>query len=105
MKVLIVGGGGREHAIAWKCSQSKRVTELYAAPGNAGIAQLATCVDISVMDAEKLVAFAKEKEIDLAIVGPDDPRVWTKSKCSNYRRIEGIFQGPDEEVWNPICSL
>ena len=68
MKVLIVGGGGREHAIAWKCSQSKRVTELYAAPGNAGIAQLATCVDISVMDAEKLVAFAKEKEIDLAIV-------------------------------------
>ena len=75
MKVLIVGGGGREHAIAWKCSQSKRVTELYAAPGNAGIAQLATCVDISVMDAEKLVAFAKEKEIDLAIVGPDDPLV------------------------------
>ena len=67
MKVLIVGGGGREHAIAWKCSQSKRVTELYAAPGNAGIAQLATCVDISVMDAEKLVSFAKEKEIDLAI--------------------------------------
>ena len=120
MKVLIVGGGGREHAIAWKCSQSKRVTELYAAPGNAGIAQLATCVDISVMDAEKLVAFAKEKEIDLAIVGPDDPLVagvadafigcwnpcvWTKSQCSNYRRIEGIFQGPDEEVWNPICSL
>ena len=75
MKVLIVGGGGREHAIEWKCSQSKRVTELYAAPGNAGIAQLATCVDISVMDAEKLVAFAKEKEIDLAIVGPDDPLV------------------------------
>ena len=75
MKVLIVGGGGREHAIAWKCSQSKRVTELYAAPGNAGIAQLATCVDISVMDAEKLVSFAKEKEIDLAIVGPDDPLV------------------------------
>ena len=75
MKVLIVGGGGREHAIAWKCSQSKRVTELYAAPGNAGIAQLAICVDISVMDAEKLVAFAKEKEIDLAIVGPDDPLV------------------------------
>lgn len=75
MKVLIVGGGGREHAIAWKCSQSKRVTELYAAPGNAGIAQLATCVDISVMDAEKLVAFAEEKEIDLAIIGPDDPLV------------------------------
>ena len=91
MKVLIVGGGGREHAIAWKCSQSKRVTELYAAPGNAGIAQLATCVDISVMDAEKLVAFAKEKEIDLAIVGPDDPLVagvadqHTFAKCKTIR--------------------
>ena len=75
MKVLIVGGGGREHAIAWKCSQSKKVTQLYAAPGNCGIAQLATWVDISVMDAEKLVAFAKEKEIDLTIIGPDDPLV------------------------------
>ena len=75
MKVLIVGGGGREHAIAWKCSKSKKVTQLYAAPGNCGIAQLATCVDISVMDAEKFVAFAKEKEIDLTIIGPDDPLV------------------------------
>lgn len=75
MKVLIVGGGGREHAIAWKCSQSKRVDKLYAAPGNAGIAELAECVDISVMDASALVAFAKEKEIDLTIIGPDDPLV------------------------------
>lgn len=75
MKVLIVGGGGREHAIAWKCSQSKRVSKLYAAPGNAGIAELAECVDISVMDASALVAFAKEKEIDLTIIGPDDPLV------------------------------
>lgn len=75
MKVLIVGGGGREHAIAWKCSQSKRVSKLYAAPGNAGIAQLAECVDISVMDAPALVEFAKEKEIDLTIIGPDDPLV------------------------------
>ena len=75
MKVLVVGGGGREHAIVWKCSQSKKVTELYAAPGNAGIAELATCVDISVMDADGLVAFAKEKEIDLTIIGPDDPLV------------------------------
>ncbi len=75
MKVLIVGGGGREHAIAVKCSESKNVDKLYAAPGNAGIAQLAECVDISVMDADKLVAFAKEKEIDLTIIGPDDPLV------------------------------
>ncbi len=75
MKVLIVGSGGREHAIAWKCSQSKRVTKLYAAPGNAGIAQMAECVDISVMDAPALVEFAKEKEIDLTIIAPDDPLV------------------------------
>lgn len=75
MKVLIVGGGGREHAIAWKCSKSKRVTKLYAAPGNAGIAELAECVDISVMDAAALVDFAKKNEIDLTIIGPDDPLV------------------------------
>ncbi|MBQ9279340.1 MAG: phosphoribosylamine--glycine ligase [Lachnospiraceae bacterium] len=75
MKVLIVGGGGREHAIAVKCSESKLVDKLYAAPGNAGIAKLAECVDISVMDADKLVAFAKEKDIDLTIIGPDDPLV------------------------------
>ncbi len=75
MKVLIVGGGGREHAIVRKCSESKRVDKLYAAPGNAGIAELAECVDISVMDAPALVAFAKEKEIDLTIIGPDDPLV------------------------------
>lgn len=75
MKVLIVGGGGREHAIAWKCSQSKRVIKLYAAPGNAGIAELAECVDISVTDAPALVKFAKENEIDLTIIGPDDPLV------------------------------
>lgn len=75
MKVLIVGGGGREHAIAVKCSESKLVDKLYAAPGNAGIAKLAECVDISVMEADKLVAFAKEKDIDLTIIGPDDPLV------------------------------
>ncbi len=73
MKVLIVGGGGREHAITWAVAKSKRVEKIYAAPGNAGIAEFAECVDISVMDAEKLVAFAKEKEIDFVIVAPDDP--------------------------------
>ena len=55
MKVLIVGGGGREHAIAWKISQSPKVEKLYCAPGNAGIAKVAECVDIGVMDFEKLV--------------------------------------------------
>ena len=73
MKVLIVGGGGREHAIAWKAAQSPRVEKLYCAPGNAGIAQMAECVDIGVMDFDAQVAFAKEHGIDLVIVGPDDP--------------------------------
>jgi phosphoribosylamine--glycine ligase len=75
MKVLVVGGGGREHAIVTKVSESKRVDKIYAAPGNAGIAALAECVDISVMDADGLVAFAKKESIDLTIIGPDDPLV------------------------------
>ncbi|MBR4759559.1 MAG: phosphoribosylamine--glycine ligase [Lachnospiraceae bacterium] len=73
MKVLIVGGGGREHAIAMSVKKSSKVTKLYCAPGNAGIAQIAECAPIGVMEFDKLVAFAKEKEIDLTIVGPDDP--------------------------------
>lgn len=75
MKVLIVGGGGREHAIAWKVAQSKRVEKIYCAPGNAGIAEYAECVGIGAMEFEKLAAFAKEKEIDLTVVGMDDPLV------------------------------
>jgi len=73
MKIMIVGGGGREHAIAWAVAKSPKCDKLYAAPGNAGIAEVAECVDISVMDAEKLVAFAKEKDVDFVIVAPDDP--------------------------------
>lgn len=73
MKVLIIGGGGREHAIAWKVSKSPRVEKLYCAPGNAGIAQLAECVDIGVMDFQKQVEFAREQGVDLTIIGPDDP--------------------------------
>ena len=73
MKILLVGGGGREHALAWKISQSDKVDKLYCAPGNAGIAELAECVDISVMEFDKLVNFAKEKQIDLTVVAPDDP--------------------------------
>ncbi len=73
MKILIVGGGGREHAIAWKLAQSPRVEKLYCAPGNAGIAQVAECVNIGVMEFDKLTAFAKEHAIDLTVVAPDDP--------------------------------
>lgn len=73
MKVMIVGGGGREHAITWAVAKSSRVSKIYAAPGNAGIAELAECVPINVMDKEGLLSFAKEKEIDFVIVAPDDP--------------------------------
>ena len=75
MKVLIVGSGGREHAIAWKVAQSKRVDKIYCAPGNAGISEVAECVPIGAMEFDKLVAFAKEKKIDLTVIGMDDPLV------------------------------
>ena len=75
MKVLIVGSGGREHAIAWKVAQSKRVEKIYCAPGNAGIEEYAECVDIGAMEFDKLTRFAEEKKIDLTVVGMDDPLV------------------------------
>ncbi len=75
MKVLIVGSGGREHAIADSVAKSPRVEKIYCAPGNAGIGQIAECVPIGAMEFEKIVVFAKEKEIDLTIVGMDDPLV------------------------------
>ena len=73
MKVLVIGGGGREHAICWKLSKSPKVDELYCAPGNAGIAEVAKCVDIGVMDFEKMADFAKKEAFDLVVVVPDDP--------------------------------
>ena len=75
MKVMVVGGGGREHTIVKKIKENKDVTELYALPGNGGIAQDAVCVDIGAKDIDGIVAFAKEKAIDFAVVAPDDPLV------------------------------
>ena len=75
MKVLVVGGGGREHALCWKISKSNKVDKIYCAPGNAGIGQIAECVPIGAMEFDKLVAFAKENAIDLTVVGMDDPLV------------------------------
>ena len=73
MKVLVVGGGGREHAICWKLAQSPKVTELYCAPGNGGIAQVAQCVPIKATDVDKMVRWAKENAMDFVMVAPDDP--------------------------------
>lgn len=75
MKILVVGSGGREHAIVWKLSQSPDAEKIYCAPGNYGISQLAECVNIKVNEFDALTAFAKEKEIDLTVIGPDDPLV------------------------------
>ena len=79
MKILIVGSGGREHAIAWKIAQSPKAEKIYCAPGNAGIAGIAECVPIGAMEFEKLADFAVEHQIDLTVVGMDDPlaELWT----------------------------
>ncbi len=73
MKVLVVGGGGREHALCWKIAQSQKVTEVFCAPGNAGIGAVAQCIDIGATDIDRLVAFVREMDIGLTIVGPEDP--------------------------------
>ncbi|NLX70025.1 MAG: phosphoribosylamine--glycine ligase [Clostridiales bacterium] len=73
MKVLVVGGGGREHALVWKISQSPRVSKIYCAPGNGGISELAECVDIAATNVPEMVRFAKEHDIDMTVVAPEDP--------------------------------
>lgn len=73
MNVLVIGSGGREHAIVWKLAQSDKVSKIYCAPGNGGISELAECVDIGVMEFDKLTDFAKNNNIDLTVVAPDDP--------------------------------
>lgn len=75
MKILIIGSGGREHAIAWSVAKSPKADKIYCAPGNAGIAEFAECVSIGAMEFDKLADFAEEKEIDLTIIGMDDPLV------------------------------
>ncbi len=75
MKILVVGSGGREHALVWKIKQSEKVDKIFCAPGNAGISQVAECVDISVTDIKKLLKFAKREKIDLTVVGPESSLV------------------------------
>ena len=73
MKVLVVGGGGREHALVWKIAQSPKVDKIFCAPGNAGIAALAECVSIKADAVDELLAFAEEQKIDMTVVGPEAP--------------------------------
>lgn len=94
MKILVVGSGGREHVLVWKIAKSSRVDKIYCAPGNGGISTLAECVPIGAMEFGKLADFAKEKEIDLTVVGMDDPLVGGIVDVFNARGLR-IF-GPDK---------
>lgn len=92
MKILIVGGGGREHALAWKISQNKNVDKIYCAPGNAGIDEIAQCIDIPQGDIEKLKEFALKEKIDLTVVGPEEPLV---------KGIVDLFQKHNLKIFGP----
>lgn len=92
MKILVVGSGGREHALCWKIKQSPKVTELYCAPGNGGIASIAECVDIKADDIIGLVDFAKDKGIDLTVVGPEIPLV---------KGIVDLFEEEGVKIFGP----
>ncbi len=92
MKVLIVGGGGREHAIAWKLSQSQKVDKIYCTPGNAGIAELAECIEVAPDDFGALLDFVKYEWVDLTIVGPEDPL---------SKGIVDVFEKEDRRILGP----
>ena len=92
MKILVVGGGGREHAICWKLSNEKNVEKIYCAPGNPGIAEVAECVNIGNSDIDELAKFAKENEIDITVVGPEVPLVMG---------ITDVFESQGLKVFGP----
>lgn len=96
MKVLVVGSGGREHAICWKLSQDKNVDKIYAIPGNAGMSSIAECVPIGVNDINKITEFAKENKIDWTIIGPELPLALG---------ISDSFKDNSLKIWGPTKSL
>ena len=96
MNILLIGSGGREHALAWALSASPLLTKLYCAPGNPGIAAVAECVPIAVMDFDGLLAFAKEKKIDFVIVGPETPLVaglWDRFEAAGIKTLGPSMAG------------
>lgn len=96
MKVLVVGGGGREHALVWKISKSPKVSKIYCAPGNGGMAQLAECVNIRPTDIESMTAFALQNNIDLVVVAPDDPLAMGMVDAMQAKGIRAF--GPDAKA-------
>src|SRR5436309_8712296 len=95
MKILVVGSGGREHALVWKLQQSPRVRAVYCAPGNAGTGQLATNLPIKITEQEKLAQFARDERIDLTVVGPDDALA---------AGIVDLFQKHELRIFGPTQS-
>lgn len=96
MKVLVVGGGGREHALVWKISQSKAVDKIYCAPGNPGISTLAECLDIGQEDTEALIRFAKKEKIGLTVVGPEIPLV--NGIVNEFEKNDLAIFGPTQKA-------
>ncbi len=96
MKVLIIGSGGREHALVWKISQSPKVSKVYCAPGNAGISQLVKCIDINADNIEKLADFAEKEKIDLTVVGPELPL--SRGIVNEFNRLGLKIFGPSREA-------
>ena len=102
MKIMVVGGGGREHAIIKKIKENKNVTEIFALPGNGGIAKDATCVDIGAKDIDKIVEFAVNEKIDFAVVAPDDPLVLGAVDKLNEKGIKVVAGCPELEINNIV---
>jgi phosphoribosylamine--glycine ligase len=96
MKVLVIGSGGREHTLIWKISQSPKVSQIYCAPGNAGISQLAQCIDIDADNIEKLADFAQKEKINLTVVGPELPL--SKGIVNEFNRLDLKIFGPSREA-------
>jgi len=96
MKVLVVGGGGREHALVWKLSQSRHVDKIYCSPGNAGISEIAECIDIGISNFDRLVDFVKYEWVDLTVVGPEEPL--SKGIVNAFEREGRRILGPTQEA-------
>ena len=96
MKVLVIGGGGREHTLAWKIAQSPKVSQIYCAPGNAGISQLARCINIDADNIDKLVDFVRKEKIDLTVVGPELPL--SKGIVNEFNKRGLRIFGPSKEA-------
>jgi len=117
MKVLVIGSGGREHALVWKLAQSRRISQLFCLPGNAGTASLATNVNIPIHKYRQILEFAKDKRIDLTLVGPEAPLIagladlFRQNKLTvigpsaKAARLESFRKKTDEKIRNPDCQI